>query len=162
MNPRRHRPLGLSLAILSTGILYGMMPLLPVVFVLILRGSGHDLGADVVSPTTWITAGLAVLVLIVAVVAWLSHSPRSRWLLLGVVWIATAFYLIQIVQSLTPSPQSGTPEVGGSLSGANTSVLLCQVPLLILVPLYITWYLNRAPARAFYQSQTLDSRNGTQ
>jgi hypothetical protein len=53
--------------------------------------------------------------------------------------------LIVTVQSLTAS--TGYPS---NINEFFRPVALCQAPLLILVPLYITWYLNRAPARAFY------------
>jgi hypothetical protein len=43
------------------------------------------------------------------------------------------------------------PIFGGQVQSDIRRLLLCQLPAMILVPPYGVWYLNRAPARAFYR-----------
>jgi len=43
------------------------------------------------------------------------------------------------------------PVYAGQARSILRGWLLCQLPALVLVPLYTAWYLNRAPARAFYR-----------
>jgi hypothetical protein len=158
---KKFRPLGLSIAILSAAVLYGIVPLLPLILVAIVATSGHDLSADVLTSTVWIDTTLAILTLITALLAWLGRPYQSRWFLLIIVWLSTGFHLLQLAKP-APAPGTTSAEIGGTLSGLSQSATYCLIPFLVLVPLYITWYLNRAPARAFYQPQTLDSRRGTQ
>jgi hypothetical protein len=158
---KRYRPLGLSIAILATAVVYGVWPILPMLFLAVVSSGGHDLTASIMSPMIWVNVILAAITLLVSVIAWIGRPPQGRWLLLIVVWVATVFHIIQLVQVPSVSPTTG-PEIGGSLSGFGQSVAFCQIPLLILVPLYISWYINRTPARAFYQPQPLDSGDGTQ
>lgn len=151
---RRFRPLGLSIAILAAAGLYGFVPLIPALLVLLatLR-RGRQLndpailsGADFNDPMTWINTILSVATLVACVLAWRGRPVGSRRLLLVLVWLGTVLRLIVTVQSLTVS--QGYPS---NINEFFRPVTLCQAPLLILVPLYITWYLNRAPARAFYR-----------
>jgi hypothetical protein len=37
------------------------------------------------------------------------------------------------------------------------TLLRCQFPAMILAPPYVIWYINRAPARAFYRRVPLAS-----
>lgn len=151
---RRFRPLGLSIAILSAAGLYGLIPLIPALLVLlaILRGRVFSdpailSGTDFSDPVTWINTVLSVGTLVACVLAWRGRPVGSRRILLVLVWLGTVMRLIVTVQSLTV-PQ-GYPS---NISEFFRPVALCQAPLLLIVPLYITWYLNRAPARAFYDS----------
>jgi hypothetical protein len=151
----RYRPLGLTIAILATALGYGIVPLLPIMLVIWTQLTGRSIGADLVnSPGNWIGMALGVLTLIVSVLAWIGRPYGVRLALLVLVWITTAFTLFRLLQSLGAPPDmlGEVGEIGGSLSGAGTA-LLCQGPILIFVPLYVTWYLNRAPARAFYRRQ---------
>jgi len=59
----------------------------------------------------------------------------------------TAINLFRIIQAWA-APDD--PVFGGQIQSALRNVLLCQLPLMVLVPLYVVWYLNRAPARAFF------------
>jgi hypothetical protein len=150
---RRYRPLGVSIAILATAALYCILPIFPVLLlvIVVLRRPGDlsDLAGQFLGgPLGWISALIGIITLIVCVFAWIGRPSRSRWTLIGLVWLATALRLIQTAQALSTHSSIGV--VGGSGDAVTRSVALCQLPMLILVPLYITWYMNRAPARAFY------------
>jgi len=150
---RRYRPLGVSIAILATAALYCILPIFPALLlvIVILRRPGDisDLAGQFLGgPLGWISALLGIITLVVCVFAWLGRPARSRWTLIGLVWLSTALRLIQTAQAL--SAYNGIGTVGGNADAITRSIALCQLPMLILVPLYITWYMNRAPARAFY------------
>lgn len=150
---RRYRPLGVSIAILATAALYCILPIFPALLIGIVAlrrpGDISDLAGQFLGgPLGWISAVLGLITLLVCVFAWLGRPARSRWTLIGLVWLATALRLIQTAQALAAHSSVGT--VGGSGDAVTRSIALCQLPMLILVPLYITWYMNRAPARAFY------------
>jgi hypothetical protein len=158
-SPRRFRPLGLSLAIIGTALLYGVVPLLWALpsFTLWLRSmqTGRNSALDGIAGAAFqggeigtLTVILGVAILIATPFAWIGRPPRTRWLLIGLVWISTLLQLARIWGAL--SLNTGDGFAGGSLDQAIASVLTCQLPLIIVMPLYVTWYLNRAPARKFY------------
>jgi hypothetical protein len=147
---KRYRPLGLTIALLATALGYGLIPLLPVALILWSQISRHGVGVDFVGGAPgWAAVVLGVLTLITSVLAWIGRPYRVRAALLILVWVTSAVWVFRIVQSFT---QQGSflGEVGGSLS-SPTAGLICQGPLLVLIPLYVTWYLNRAPARQFFR-----------
>jgi hypothetical protein len=146
----RFRPLGLSIAILATALLYGIWPTLPVLLMFWLNAQGRLIGAEIVNTLGWVNAGLGLLTLIASVMAWIGRPRWSRWALIALVLLATVFRLYQVAQTLISHP-TFIGEVSGSLSGFAQPLAVCQLPLLVIVPLYITWYMNRAPARAFYR-----------
>ena len=148
---KRYRPLGLSIAIGATALLYGIGPLMPVLLLLLINAQGRSIGAELVDPLGWINAGLGLLILAASVLAWIGRPPWARWILIALVLLGTALRLYQVAQTVF-SRSSDLGEVGGNLSALAQPLALCQLPLLILVPLYIAWYMNRAPARAFYGS----------
>jgi hypothetical protein len=150
---RRFRPLGLSIAILAAAGLYGFLPLIPAMLVLLAIIRGYALkdpailsGTDFNDPMTWINTVLSLATLVACVLAWRGRPVGSRRFLLVLVWLGTVLRLIVTVQSLTVS--QGYPS---NINEFFRPIALCQTPFLLIVPLYITWYLNRAPARAFYQ-----------
>jgi hypothetical protein len=66
-----------------------------------------------------------------------------------VVWAVTIFQLISVIGSLSARAAPDN-QVGGDLLALVKPAQYCEIILLVLIPLYITWYLNRAPARTFY------------
>lgn len=147
---RRYRPLGLTIAIISTALMYGFYPLAPLLLVFWLQIQGHSgIGVDLIPDTGGrILIGLGVLNLIASVAAWKGRPSGVRLILIVLVWLTTG---LQIARSFI-SATSFQP-TGGTFS-PTLPALLCQVPLLLIVPLYVTWYLNRAPARQFYRPTT--------
>ena len=76
-----------------------------------------------------------------------------RFVFVTVVWALTFITLIvniwpAVTASCTQLPCDSSLDLGRTLAAA-------QVPLFVLVPLYVLWYLNRAPARAFYRGYYL-------
>jgi hypothetical protein len=91
-----------------------------------------------------------VMILVICVMAWIGRPRWIRWVLILCVWLATAYDFERFFQSLQPGPITQGLS-GGTFSDISQSAVPCVVILLLFVPLYITWYMNRAPARAFYR-----------
>ncbi|PJF36639.1 MAG: hypothetical protein CUN49_04390 [Candidatus Thermofonsia Clade 1 bacterium] len=146
---RRYRPLGLMIAIAATAVGYGLLPMFPLLLVAWSNLTQRLVGIDFIGGTLgWLAVGLGALTLVASVGAWIGRPRGVRLFLLGMVWLQTFFGAARWIASLSGAPS--LPEVSGTFSNA-APWLLCQVPLLTLVPLYVTWYLNRAPARQFYR-----------
>lgn len=146
--PRPTRPLGLTIAILSTAFGYGILPLSPFLLVVWASATQRGIGTELFGgPPSWAQIAFSAAILITAVLAWVGRPPWSRWLLLALVWLQTMLLVIRFIAALTTPPTLFG--VGGNISG--NGLWVCQAPLIVLIPLYVTWYLNRAPARAFYQ-----------
>jgi hypothetical protein len=150
----RYRPLGLLIAILATGVIYGLGPLVQplMAFIVNLRGGGQT-GVTLLHTVDWLNAAIGLIVIAVCIMAWRGQPAWSRWVLISIVWIAT---LAQAINLLFPAvdESTGNAVVGSNLSGVTQPFMLCQLVLYILIPLYITWYLNRAPVRAFYHRES--------
>jgi hypothetical protein len=148
---RRHRPLGLTIAILATMGLYGIWPMLPALLLIWVDARGHrNVGGEIINTLGWVNTALGFITIVACVMAWVGRPRWSRWLMIVLVLLATAFRLVQTVQALT-TPNCAIGQVCGSLQSLERPYALCQGLMLILVPLYIIWYMNRAPARAFYR-----------
>lgn len=155
---RVRRPLGLTLAILSIGVLFGLAPLLEVYFLHRIDATTDDelflLGGVDMSLWFWLEAGWGVVILILCVFAWWGRPARIRFILVAAILIPTAVNLFRVIEAVN-SPNN--PVFGGQVQSTMRSYLICQLPLLFVVPLYSVWYLNRAPARAFYRRVPLSS-----
>jgi hypothetical protein len=148
---RRYRPLGVTIAILATLGLYGIWPMIPVLLTIWVSARGHqNVGGEVVSAISWVNTALGFITIVACVMAWVGRPHWSRWLMIVLVLLATVLRLVQTVQSLV-APTCPVGQVCGSLQSLERPYALCQTLMLILVPLYIVWYMNRAPARAFYR-----------
>jgi len=77
------------------------------------------------------------MTLIASIVAWIAGRRWSRWVLIALVLVATILRLYQVAQTLL-SRSASIGEVSGSLAGLAQPLALCQLPLLIIVPMYIT------------------------
>lgn len=153
--PRVRRPPGLALALLATAALYGIAPLLEAYFLYRLDATAEEaflVGGVTVTAWTWIQAIYGALMLLVCGLAWWGRPPQIRFVLTGLLLVLTAVTLYRIIETWT-APQN--PIFGGQLQTALRGYLRCQLPAMVLIPLYVTWYLNRAPARAFYRRQPL-------
>ena len=149
--PPRSRPLGLVLAIFAAFVIYGLGPLIPLFLRLLIDLRGSQAGIDTRSIVDWEAIAFAVAVFILCVLAWLGRPRWSRWGLIVVVWLATVVQLISTIQSLTPQPIGPAGTVGGDFQSLTRPLQFCQLIYLVLIPLYLTWYMNRSPARAFYR-----------
>ncbi|GAB4414342.1 MAG: hypothetical protein Kow00106_09380 [Anaerolineae bacterium] len=148
---RVRRPPGLTLALLATAALYGLLPLLEAYFLYRLDATAEEaflLGGVTITAWTWAQAAYGAVMLLVCGLAWWGRPPQIRFVLSALLLLLTAVTLYRVVETWT-TPQD--PIFGGQVQTALRGFLRCQLPALVLVPLYVLWYLNRAPARAFYR-----------
>ncbi len=152
---RAPRPLGLTLALVAMAALYGVVPLLEVYFLKRLDATADEaylLGGVTITAWTWLQGAFGALVLVVCALAWWGRPPQIRFVLMALLLVLTAITLYRVVEAArTPAD----PIFGGQAQSALRGYLRCQLPGLIVVPLYVLWYLNRAPARAFYRRRPL-------
>ena len=129
--------------------MYGLLPMFPLMLLLLTLLRGRGSGAGLVNSSTWINVFLGAVALFSSIAAWIGRPRWTRWLLIIVVWFTTIYRLFDIVRAYTAPAD---PFSGGSFSNLK-SVLLCIGPVLISFALYVTWYMNRAPARTFYDTE---------
>ncbi len=148
---RPPRPLGLTVALVATAILYGVLPLLEVYFLWRLNMAASEayiLGGVDITVWNWIEGGLGVVMLAVCVLAWWGRPARIRWVLMALLVVITVTNLYRIGEAWRSSIN---PIFDGQAQEVLRNFLRCQFPALVVVPLYVLWYINRAPARAFYR-----------
>lgn len=114
------------------------------------------MGADVdlVSDTRVIVETVfGIMFFVIAVMAWRGRPAWSRYVMLaavlGLTFLTTLFTVLPLFQSTG---------IGGGVDSGEPVVmsLLCgRLALTVLIPLYVVWYMNRAPARAFYRGYYL-------
>lgn len=172
---RAGRPLGLSLAIILTVLLFSVFPLMQIGVNWFIQDRINQIneaeldfapdddqagerplavGGNFNTVETWqllAQGAVSLFFLVSAVMAWRGRPSWSRYLLFGAILFSTAFSGFVILSDmLTPR----TLETGVTSADAFFSQARCvQLFFTILVPLYAVWYMNRAPARAFYESQ---------
>lgn len=158
--PRReqntcHRPLGLALAIIGAGLLYGVYPVLPLALLLWSQSEQRLVGVDFIGgPLGYIIMTLGILVIVACIAAWRGRPRQIRAALIGLLWLTTAAHLYRLYGIAETGTFDGGV-VGGNITvgGVSTSSIpftVIQTVVLVLIPLYATWYMNRAPARRFY------------
>lgn len=169
---RPGRPLGVSLAVLLSVGLFVLLPLFRLGVDLYVEARFRSLedvavplgeevemtpllvGGDVTLVTLdrLLLEGLpAVGFLILAIFAW---RGRPAWMRLIFFASVVALAVLNLLLILFSASQ---PQAGIDSFQATSNTLLCgQVVLLVLVPLYVVWYLNRGPARAFYRGYYLE------
>lgn len=166
------RTFGLSLAIIASVLLFTVMPLMQVSMVLLVQYRlsqqmpSLPLGGEEVEPIavggdfTGVDDGTLVLqtlvglaFLAIAVFAWRGRPQWIRFVMVAAVCGLTLFTLLASVLPLVSQPDLQ----GGIDSGAAIarSLLASRTLLSVLIPLYVLWYMNRAPARAFYRGYYL-------
>jgi hypothetical protein len=148
---RVRRPLGLTIAIVATAIWYGLLPLLMLYFMRRVGATAEEAfvpGGIDISTWDWLEGLFGGIMLLFCLLAWLGRPAWSRFLLMAGMLLLTVVFLYRIYQAATTSVD---PIFGGQVQSAMRNLLLCQLPAMIIVPLYVIWYLNRAPARAFYR-----------
>ncbi len=169
-NPRPPRTFGLSIAILASVILFTVMPLMQVIWLGLLRWRLRDLDygsgalpfavggdySDIGSGQFIIRIAFGILFLIVAAFAWAGRPRGIRWVMLAAVLVMTA---LTIIVTLIPLFQAQTLAQGIDSGDTFRHIILgAQLFLSVLIPLYVVWYINRGPARAFYRGYYLTER----
>jgi hypothetical protein len=96
-----------------------------------------------------------VVFLAIAIFAWRGKPSSMRYVLIAAVLILTTVTIAATLISLNsvPDVQSGI-DSGGSV---QDSLLRARLVVTALVSLYVMWYVNRGPARAFYRGYYLPS-----
>lgn len=164
------RTLGISLAILASLMLFSILPLMQVAMVLILRyrmqGVNLPVGVSIAQPLavggdfTGITdlglllqTLLGIVFIIIAFFAWRGRPAWIRLALLGAVLVLT---LVSAVLSILPLLNGNDPSAGTDSGVAIMHTLFSgRLVVSLLVALYVVWYMNRGPARAFYRGYYL-------
>ncbi len=164
MQQRPGRPLGLSLAIIISLMLFSVLPIAQVIIFLALRQrfqnmefleGGGAIGGDMQfsdSALIWQVIGGAIF-LVIAVLAWRGKPTSIRYVLIIAVLILTAITIGITLVSLNSAPdiQFGVD----SAQSLQDSLLRGRLIVTALVSLYVVWYVNRGPARAFYRGYYL-------
>ncbi len=150
---RVRRPPGVTLATAAVALLYGVRPLVEIALWSRLDATAEEAllpgGVDI---TTWAWAEgvFGAVMLVLCALTWWGRPAWIRWGLIGAMLTLTAINLARIVQAWGVELD---PIFGGQLQSTLRSALLCQLPMMVLVPLYVVWFLNRAPARAFFRQR---------
>ena len=166
------RTFGVSLAIAASVLLFTILPLMQVAMVLLVQYRLHQqppslpLGSEELQPIAVggdftgvadsalvLQTALGLAFLVIAIFAWIGRPPFVRYLMIAAVVGLTLLTLLSSVLPLVSQPdlQSGID----SGAGVARSLLASRALLTILIPLYVLWYMNRAPARAFYRGYYL-------
>jgi hypothetical protein len=165
---RPGRPFGVSLAIIASTFLFTLLPLLQVAAVLLvqrhfLNMQFEEYGLDPVAmggdflgvpqSSVFIQTVLSLIFLMIAVQAWRGRPEAIRFIIVAAVFGLTAIKFISLIaQALSqPDPQAGF----SSLDSVIQSLGVGQLVIETLVVLYVAWYMNRGPARAFYRGYYL-------
>lgn len=165
-----HRPLGVSLAIVLAGSLFGLIPGLNLAMLLfvqarlsniantevtlpdgsvmtVMSSGGYE---NLINPAAFIVQACVCLwVFAVCIMAWRGKPKGIRW-----VFTATVLILASITAYVTLGALWGRPDLSAGVSSADAvdgfewaNAIFASV----LLPLYTVWYMNRAPARAFFR-----------
>lgn len=173
---RPRRTVGLALAILVSIMWFSVFPLLQTGIILVLDwrlrqselalGSAGDLpsfavGGDfrgVSDAALWFQTLSALVFLVIGVIAWRGRPKSIRWVMMAAVILLTLVTVLTTVEALG---RDASLE-GGIDSGASVAAALLNARLVVgvLIPLYTLWYMNRAPARAFYRGYYLPVPEG--
>lgn len=175
---RPPRTVGVSLAILASGLLFSILPLLQLGLLLLIqyRFANVDLTVpgqtDSVAPVAVggdftgidnriviLQTILGVIFLAIAVFAWRGRPAWIRFVMLAAVLGLT---LITVGLSVAPLLAQSDPGQGLDSGEALWRTLLSgRLLLSILVAFYVVWYMNRGPARAFYRGYYLEAPPAT-
>lgn len=150
-----YRPLGLTLAVAATALVYGITPLVNLYFLWRVGDTAEgelDLGGIGITTWDWISALLGAVILMVCILAWWGRPSWIRFVLMGLLLLLAVINLYRIVEVITTTID---PLEGGQAKEIQQNLFTCWLPGLLLVPLYVVWYLNRAPARAFFRREPL-------
>jgi hypothetical protein len=165
---RPPRPFGVTLAVIASVILFTLFPLAEVALLISVRlhFSNMTLGGDGPQPIAMgadflgipdsriiLQAIIAIVFLIIAVFAWRGRPPFMRYVLMLACISLTLYGILSVIlgQLTEKSLEAGM----SSLDSILNSISLGQFIVSALVTLYVVWYLNRGPARAFYRGYYL-------
>jgi len=166
---RPPRPLGLAMAIIASTLLFALLPFMQLSMAAIVDlrlqqqplvipdgqgGTTEMLAAGTafsdVEPTQLVIQALLAAGFVgVAVAAWTVRRPIVRRIFTAVVigysalTVITAVFPLFVPVDLTQGLDSG--------DAVRRPLIITQTVITLLVLLYVIWYINRAPSRAFYR-----------
>lgn len=172
MQSRPPRTLGISLAILISVLWFTIIPFLRIGFTYYIRANvyavpGSNVGdsltgtvglAGVTNTQLILRLGAALLFLVIAGFAWRGRPPQIRFVLVGSVLLYTAANVFQGLRLLFFNDNPDMLLEGFDSASGGTflrPLLTIQFLFPILIALYVVWYLNRGPARAFFRGAYL-------
>lgn len=168
---RPGRPFGVTLAILLSALFFSILPMAFVGMrvaiesyvsqqrVLVLPNgdivtdeglSGAESETVFESEELALQAAISGGFLLIAFLAWRGRPRQMRFVLMAAVLGLAGLFLWQALEQFNAQERSG-----GSLDSLLRFLSQGSVLLYVLIPLYVVWYLNRGPARAFYRGYYL-------
>jgi len=171
---RPGRPFGVSLAIIASVFLFTIIPLLQIGAVLSVRQhflnmdfQDEELGLDPIAiggdflgvseSVIFFQGILSIIFLMIAVAAWRGRPANMRFILVAAVAGLTLLKFVTVVAQVLSQP---TMQAGfSSMDNLMQSLGIGQLVIEVLVVLYVAWYMNRAPARAFYRGYYLSTQS---
>lgn len=159
------RPLGLSIAIIASTMLFSLLPLAQALFYLsfklrfqnieFLEGGGATGGSiegisDLQLALQFVT-GIGFLVL--ALFAWRGRPAVMRLLFVGAVLLLAAATVITTLLSFRG--EVTVEQLFDPVAALSDTLVRARLIFTLLIALYVVWYVNRGPARAFYRGYYL-------
>jgi len=180
-SPNRHqgakppRTFGLSIAILASVVLFSVLPMLQVLIVNVVQARFNNvdlaMGADgeagipliggariegVSNAGLTIQIALGIAYLPLAFLAWRGRPRQIRFVIVAMVVGLTILTLLVaiLMPRIAPNAVQGIDSSGD----LQRQLLITRTLVSIGIALYVVWYMNRAPARAFYRGSYLTAR----
>ena len=171
------RPLGVTLAIVTSTVVFSFWPAMLVLLVVTINQRvdqacgdlnsllpeaqaeqfvcGSNFAAGFTIERLLLQIGISIAFLLIAFFAWRGRPPVMRFVLMGTVVLLPALTIIASVLPVLNGDSEGAS--GGSSDWLLSSFQWGHLVTLLLVPLYVIWYLNRGPARAFYRGRYIEA-----
>lgn len=161
------RTLGLSLAIVAAVLLFTVLPLLHAGLLLAFRlriarvtVPGSDVPFAVGGNFDGLTdsalglqVALGVTFMIIAIFAWVGRPRAIRWVMMAAV-LGLTLVSAGIALGSVLVPQTVNSGLD-SAAAVGRGAALVRLGVSVLLALYVLWYMNRGPARAFYRGHYL-------
>ncbi|RMG84122.1 MAG: hypothetical protein D6712_11815 [Chloroflexi bacterium] len=160
---RPGRPLGVTLAIICSVIIFSFIPLVHVYFLLRIRhimsfGPESVIGFNITGLSTanlLLEIGLAIAFLVIAIVTWRGRPAYMRHVFVGaVLLLGVIFTVVFVLPPLLQTPSLAETGLDSGQDAARQQAIDFLIATAI-VSLYVVWYMNRGPARAFYRGYYL-------
>jgi hypothetical protein len=102
-----------------------------------------------------VQAIMGLVFLLISILAWRGRPASMRFVLVAaVIGLTLIAIMMNVVPTLLTRPDIQGGGIDSSVEVAR-SLALGQLCFLTLIPSYVIWYMNRAPARAFYRGYYL-------
>ncbi len=150
------RPLGLTIGIMAAFVLFGFWQLIKFYIAYRLNANEPDFVIGGFPYDLWTKAGgiAGALIIVSSVFAWLGKPPSMRWVFQVLVLISG---LLLIGEILYRAYGDSSSPFGNSADNIASDTAQCLVPTYIGTLVYVLWFMNRAPARAFYTQTPMEA-----